>query len=59
MENAETAIRYVNEGEKPLALYVFSKDDKVSEKFLKETTSGGACINDCIMHIAGITTASY
>ncbi|GAV08685.1 hypothetical protein RvY_18344-2 [Ramazzottius varieornatus] len=50
--NADTAIRFVNEGEKPLALYVFSKDDRVSERFLKETTSGGACINDTIMHIA-------
>ena len=35
--------------EKPLALYYFGSD---SSKVLKHTSSGGACINDTIMHIA-------
>ena len=34
--------------EKPLALYYFGKDD---QKILRHTSSGGACVNDVIMHI--------
>lgn len=45
----DEVIRFVSMREKPLALYYFgSQGDKV----LKHTTSGGACINDVIMHIA-------
>ena len=40
---------YVNKNDKPLALYYFGKND---EDVLKNTTSGGACINDTLMHIA-------
>ena len=45
----DEVIRFVSMREKPLALYYFgSQGDKV----LKHMTSGGACINDVIMHIA-------
>lgn len=45
----EQVIDYVNDREKPLALYYFgSKGSEV----LRRTSSGGACINDTIMHIA-------
>ncbi len=40
---------YVNSHEKPLALYYFGSRDK---EVLSNTTSGGACINDTIVHIA-------
>lgn len=33
---------------KPLALYVFSKDNSVISTFLKRTSSGGVCVNDVI-----------
>lgn len=39
--------------EKPLAIYLFSKNQKDSELFLNNTTSGGYCFNDCILHAAG------
>ena len=42
---------FVNEREKPLAFYYFGKEEK-GWKILRHTTSGGACINDTIMHIA-------
>lgn len=41
--------RYVNSHEKPLALYYFGRS---GDEVLENTTSGGACINDTIMHIS-------
>ena len=48
----EEAIRFVTGREKPLALYYFGENKKNIHKVLKHTSSGGACINDTIMHIA-------
>ena len=36
--------------EKPLAMYVFSKDHEVAKKFLDNTSSGGFVFNDTMMH---------
>ena len=49
--NIEEVISFVNEREKPLALYYFGTKKKGFE-VIKRTSSGGACINDTIMHIA-------
>lgn len=46
------AIQQVNTHPKPLALYFFSKDKKAQERVLLETSSGGACLNETIMHLA-------
>jgi len=46
------AIRFVNERDKPLALYVFSNDERVQEDVLTRTSSGGACVNGTIVHLA-------
>jgi len=42
---------YINNHEKPLAFYYFGKD-KGAKEILRKTSSGGACINDTILHIA-------
>lgn len=47
----DEAISLVTEREKPLALYYFG-DNKTAKHVLKHTSSGGACVNDTIMHIA-------
>lgn len=47
----EEPINYINADEKPLALYYFGKN-KGAKKMLHQTSSGGACINDTLMHIA-------
>lgn len=47
----DEAITFINEREKPLALYVFA-DERAARRVVEYTSSGGACINDCIMHIA-------
>jgi aldehyde dehydrogenase (NAD+) len=50
-EQAEEAIAYVNKGEKPLALYVFSRDAGKTRQILENTSSGGVCVNDCVIHL--------
>jgi coniferyl-aldehyde dehydrogenase len=49
-DDLDEAIGYVNDGERPLALYVFSKDEQVSDDVLQRTTSGGACVNAAAVH---------
>ena len=44
-------IDYVNSKPRPLAAYYFGEDKQEEEAVLTRTTSGGACINDVIMHI--------
>lgn len=45
IESADDAIKIVNKGEKPLALYIFSTDSQFKDKIMKGTTSGGVTIN--------------
>lgn len=35
----------------PLALYVFSNNKKIQDRFINEINYGGGCINDCLLHI--------
>ena len=50
-ERIEDAIAFVNNRPKPLALYIFTNNKQLSDRILKQTSSGGACINDTISHI--------
>lgn len=46
----DDAIGHVNAGERPLALYVFAKDEDVAGDVLRRTSSGGACVNAAAVH---------
>ena len=46
-DTLDEALAVVNAGERPLGLYVYSKDPQVAEHVLRQTTSGGACVNVC------------
>lgn len=46
-DDLDEALAELNAGERPLGLYVFSKDTGVAEHVLRQTTSGGACVNVC------------
>ncbi|GAA4306077.1 aldehyde dehydrogenase [Nibribacter koreensis] len=46
------ALQQITQREKPLALYFFSNDQAAQEMVLAQTSSGGACINDTISHLA-------
>jgi coniferyl-aldehyde dehydrogenase len=48
----EEAIRYVNQHERPLALYLFARDRRTIDRVLTQTISGGVCVNDTLLHIA-------
>jgi len=48
----EDVIAQLKEREKPLALYYFTKNKRNIHKMLNETSSGGVCINDTIIHCA-------
>ncbi|MEO9120670.1 MAG: aldehyde dehydrogenase family protein, partial [Solirubrobacteraceae bacterium] len=49
-ETLEEATNYINAGERPLALYVFSHDQQLADAILQRTTSGGACVNCAAVH---------
>ncbi len=46
------AIQYVNDGPRPLALYYFDENMDTAQEVLSQTVSGGACVNDTMLHIA-------
>ena len=52
VDDVDAAIRFVNERDKPLALYVFSSDERSVEKVVDQTSSGGVCINETLIHCA-------
>ncbi|MBD2317849.1 aldehyde dehydrogenase [Phormidium tenue] len=45
------AIAFVNAQAKPLALYFFSSNKQNQERIIQETSYGGGCFNDIIMHL--------
>lgn len=47
----EDVISYINARPRPLAAYYFGKDSSEEHRFLKGTTSGGACVNDVMFHM--------
>lgn len=49
--NLQQAIDFVNRREKPLALYFFGSS-RMGWQVLRQTSSGGACINDTLVHLA-------
>lgn len=51
MGSVEEMIAHINSGEKPLALYVFGPEAEC-DKVIAQTSSGGVCVNDCLMHNA-------
>ncbi|MCV9389130.1 aldehyde dehydrogenase family protein [Reichenbachiella ulvae] len=45
-------IDHINENDKPLSLYLFSKDKKLQKKITKETSAGTMVINDVVLQYA-------
>tara|TARA_B100000524_G_scaffold95111_2_gene44970 strand:+ start:18924 stop:20303 length:1380 start_codon:yes stop_codon:yes gene_type:complete len=51
VDSMKEAIDFIHKFEKPLALYYYGNSNE-AKSVLKKTSSGGACINDAMMHIA-------
>lgn len=51
-DKVEEVLAQINSQDKPLALYLFSKNNSWTDFILKNTSSGGVCLNDQIIHLA-------
>lgn len=51
-DKIEEAEQFILQREKPLALYLFTKDKLIEKRFLTYVSFGGGCVNDTINHIA-------
>ena len=49
-ENIDEVIEYIEQRDKPLALYVYSNNEASIDKVLKKTSSGGVTINGVFSH---------
>ena len=49
IESIDKAIKFINQREKPLALYLFSQDDLVVKQVTEQTSAGTLCINDAVI----------
>lgn len=50
-DQIEEAIALVNAQPKPLALYLFSKNEQLQQRIVQEVAYGGGCFNDIILHV--------
>ncbi|WP_407167077.1 coniferyl aldehyde dehydrogenase [Bradyrhizobium sp. ORS 111] len=50
--DAAEPIAYINNHDRPLALYWFGTDTAARDEVLARTVSGGVTINDCLFHFA-------
>ena len=48
----EEAVEYINEREKPLSAYLFTRDSKIKEYVRDNTSSGALDINDTLVHFS-------
>ncbi|HEX4871158.1 MAG TPA: aldehyde dehydrogenase family protein [Nevskiaceae bacterium] len=49
-QDLDEVIERINSAPKPLALYLWSRNEAHIDKVLKRTSSGGACINHTVVH---------
>ena len=47
-------IAFINNHDRPLALYWFGKDEAARDAVLSRTVSGGVTVNDCLFHITQV-----
>jgi len=48
----DKAIEFINNGDKPLALYLFTGSKATENKIIENVSFGGGCINETVMHLA-------
>jgi aldehyde dehydrogenase (NAD+) len=51
-EHIDEALAVIQHFEKPLALYLFTRDRAIEQRILASVPFGGGCVNDVIMHLA-------
>ncbi|MDO4292882.1 MAG: aldehyde dehydrogenase [Eubacteriales bacterium] len=51
VDSMEEARRFVRKRPRPLACYVFTRSSRTKRMFVRETSFGGGCVNDTVMHL--------
>ena len=51
-DDVQSVVARINAGARPLALYYYGKDRQEQEYVLGHTLSGGACVNEAMLHVA-------
>ena len=51
-DNIKETIDFINARPKPLAMYIFCKNESKVQRILGETSAGGVTVNDTLLHIA-------
>lgn len=51
-QHLDEVIEQINAKSKPLALYIFSKNKNNIQKLIQNTSAGGTCVNDVLIHIS-------
>lgn len=51
-KNLDETIKLLQNKPRPLALYLFTENEEVEKKVIRELNYGGGCINDVIVHLA-------
>ena len=46
----DEVLQYINDRPNPLALYLFSRDKRLQQRYLQQTLSGGVTLNDTLLH---------
>uniref|UniRef100_A0A673NLV0 Aldehyde dehydrogenase 3 family, member B1 n=1 Tax=Sinocyclocheilus rhinocerous TaxID=307959 RepID=A0A673NLV0_9TELE len=59
IKSLDDGINFINEREKPLALYAFSDESQVVTTVLERTSSGGFCSNDGIAECISLINLSW
>uniref|UniRef100_A0A8D8IY14 Aldehyde dehydrogenase n=4 Tax=Culex pipiens TaxID=7175 RepID=A0A8D8IY14_CULPI len=52
VESPQEAINFINARDKPLAMYIFSKNEAARDALIANTSCGGICVNDTLGHFA-------
>lgn len=50
-ESPDAAIEHVNSGGEPLALYPFTTDESLLQRYLENIPTGGVTVNDALLHV--------
>ncbi|KAG0206798.1 Aldehyde dehydrogenase [Mortierella sp. GBA30] len=58
VDSLQEGIDYVNRGDQPLALYIFSNNKQISDHILDHTRSGGAVVNDVLIQF-GVSSLPF
>lgn len=51
-DTPQEVVDYVNAGDRPLALYPFSKSRELQDYYINNIMSGGVTVNDALFHVA-------